>query len=183
MSGFGRDERGQATLGGRTLVELLQEARVATPAYFYDLDAVARATRDLVEAFGSEQGLVAYAVKANTAGSIVRTVAEAGGGADVVSGGELSVALGAGIRPDQIVMSGVAKLDWEIDLAVAREIRALQIESVEEIPRVAARAASLGKTARVSLRINPDVEIDSHAHIATGLSLIHIWTLPTSDLV
>jgi diaminopimelate decarboxylase len=168
MSGFGRDERGQATLGGRTLVELLQEARVATPAYFYDLDAVARATRDLVEAFGSEQGLVAYAVKANTAGSIVRTVAEAGGGADVVSGGELSVALGAGIRPDQIVMSGVAKLDWEIDLAVAREIRALQIESVEEIPRVAARAASLGKTARVSLRINPDVEIDSHAHIATG---------------
>ena len=85
MSGFGRDERGQATLGGRTLVELLQEARVATPAYFYDLDAVARATRDLVEAFGSEQGLVAYAVKANTAGSIVRTVAEAGGGADVVA--------------------------------------------------------------------------------------------------
>ncbi|MBK8997224.1 MAG: diaminopimelate decarboxylase [Myxococcales bacterium] len=168
MSGFARDERGGATLGGRSLAELLEEARIPTPAYFYDLDGISRATRELVTAFDDSPGLVAYAVKANTAGSVVRAVAAAGGGADVVSGGELEVALGASMPPDRIVMSGVAKLDWELDLAISRDIRAIQLESVEEVARVAARARALGKTARVSLRINPDVEIDSHAHIATG---------------
>lgn len=168
MSGFGRDARGVATLGGRALGELLEEAQVGTPAYLYDLDAIAGTTRELVQAFGDAPGLVAYAVKANTAGSVVRAVASAGGGADVVSGGELSVALGAGMRPDQIVMSGVAKLDWELDLAIGRGIRAVQLESVEEVARVAARARALGQSASVSLRLNPDVEIDSHAHIATG---------------
>lgn len=168
MSGFGRDSSGRATLGGRALFELRAEAGVGTPAYFYDLDAVAEATRELCTAFGAAPGFVAYAVKANTAGSIVRAVAQAGGGADVVSGGELRVALGAGVGPERIVMSGVAKQDWELDLAIGRGIRAIQLESVEEISRVTARAQALGKTARVSLRINPDVEIDSHAHIATG---------------
>lgn len=168
MSGFGRDERGAATLGGRPLGELLAEARVDTPAYFYDTDAIEATTRELVRAFGDAKGVVAYAVKANTAGSVVRAVARAGGGADVVSGGELEVALGAGIGPERIVMSGVAKRDWELDLAIGHGIRAIQLESVEEIARVAARASALGKTAAVSVRINPDVEIDSHAHIATG---------------
>lgn len=168
MSGFARDERGVATLGGRSLAELLEDARIPTPAYVYDLDGMSRTTRELVSAFGASRGVVAYAVKANTAGSVVRAVAGAGGGADVVSGGELEVALGAEVPPDRIVMSGVAKLDWELDLAISRDIRAIQLESVEEVARVAARARALGKTARVSLRINPDVEIDSHAHIATG---------------
>ncbi len=168
MSGFGRDGSGRATLGGRLLSELRAEAGVGTPAYFYDLDAITQATRELVAAFGAAPGFVAYAVKANTAGSIVRAVAQAGGGADVVSGGELAVALGAGVGPERIVMSGVAKQDWELDRAIGHGIRAIQLESVEEIPRVAARALAVGKAARVSLRINPDVAIDSHAHIATG---------------
>lgn len=168
MAGFSRDALGHALVGGRLLAELLEEAHVATPAYVYDLDAIGATMRSLVAAFGTQPHVVGYAVKANTAGSIVKTVAEAGGGADVVSGGELEVALACGIPPERIVISGVGKLDWEIDLAIGAGIRAIQIESVEEIARVAARARTLGQVARISFRVNPSVSIDSHAHIATG---------------
>jgi diaminopimelate decarboxylase len=168
MSGFSREPSGLATLGGTPLGQLAAEAGVKTPAYFYDLDAISEATRSLTSAFGSASHVVAYAVKANTAGSVVRAVAAAGGGADVVSGGELRVALGAGIAPRRIVMSGVAKLDSEIDLAIGSDILAIQLESVEEASRVAGRARALGRGARVSVRVNPDVQIDSHAHVATG---------------
>jgi diaminopimelate decarboxylase len=114
---------------------------------------------------------VAYAVKANTAGPIVRALGRAGCGAEVVSGGELLVALGCDIPASSILFSGVAKTNAEIDLAIGagdRGILALQLESVEEIPRVAARAKALGRKARVSIRVNPDVDADTHAHIATG---------------
>ncbi|MEZ4226865.1 MAG: diaminopimelate decarboxylase [Polyangiaceae bacterium] len=168
MSGYERDATGHACLGGTRLSTLLEQAHVPTPAYVYDLDAIADSTRQLVAGFAGHRHVVAYAVKANTAGSVVRTVVDAGGGADTVSGGELTVALGAGAPGDRIVMSGVAKLDWELDRAIDAEIRAIQLESVEEIPRVAARARALGKRARVGVRVNPDVDIDSHAHIATG---------------
>jgi diaminopimelate decarboxylase len=121
-----------------------------------------------VGSFGDAPHLVAYAVKANTAGSVVRALAKEGVGADVVSGGELEVVLGAGIPASRVVMSGVAKTDWELELAVARGLHAVQVESLEEIERVAARARALGLVARVALRINPGVEIDSPAGIATG---------------
>jgi diaminopimelate decarboxylase len=168
MTGFCRDQRGVAELAARSIAELVAEAGVGTPAYLYDLGGVREEVRSLAVALGGERNLVAYAVKANTAASIVRTVAEAGGGADVVSGGELEVALACGIAPDRIVLSGVAKLDAELDRAIAARIRAIQIESVEEVARVAARARALGAPARISLRVNPAVQIDSHAHIATG---------------
>ncbi len=168
MSGLSRDPAGVASFGGVPLNELLAEAGVATPTYVYDLDAIAAETRALVGAFGDAPHIVAYAVKANTAGTIVRTIADNGGGADIVSGGELQVALGSGVPNSRIVMSGVAKQDHEIDLAIASGILAIQLESLEEIERVAARARAVGKTAHVSLRINPAVSIDSHAHIATG---------------
>ncbi len=168
MHGFGRDARGSALLGDAPLARLLAEAGTGTPAYFYDLDAIAAEARALVAAFGDAPHVVAYAIKACSAGSVVRTLAAAGTGADVVSGAELEVALGCGIAPERIVMSGVAKTDAEIDRAIAAGIRAIQLESVEEIVRVAARARASGGRARVSLRINPGVEIDSHAHVATG---------------
>lgn len=168
MTGFSRDSAGVARLGGTPIAELLARAAVRTPAYLYDLDAISGATAELVQAFGTARHVVAYAVKANTAGSIVKAVAAAGGGADVVSGGELEVALGAGIAPEKIVISGVAKQDHELDRCIGAGILAIQLESVEETARVAARARALGKRGRVSLRVNPDVQIDSHAHIATG---------------
>jgi diaminopimelate decarboxylase len=137
----------------------------------YDLDAIRQAGRALIGSFGRAPGLVAYATKANSAGPILRALFEEGCGADVVSGAELGLALEAGLSPDHIVFSGVAKRDDEIDRAISAGplgIYALQAESVEEVGRIAARARALRKRARVSMRINPGVSIDTHAHVATG---------------
>lgn len=166
--GFGRNSAGVATLGGRPLPELQAEAKVATPAYFYDLTAMEARVKAIKSAFGDAPHLVAYAVKANSAGTIVKTITEAGAGVDAVSGGELRLARTLGVASRDIVLSGVAKRDDEIDLAITEDILAIQAESVTELSRVAARGRALGKRARVSLRLNPSVEIDSHSHIATG---------------
>lgn len=168
MHGLLRSAQGTALLSGAPLSDLLAEAQVGTPAYLYDLDGIAAQTSELVQSLGAARHLVAYAVKANSAGSVVREIARHGAGADVVSAGELEVALGAGIEPRKIVMSGVAKTDAEIDRAIEVGLRAIQLESVEEVGRVAARARALGRSARVSLRINPSVRIEAHAHVATG---------------
>lgn len=166
-----RDASGALLLGSLPLQHVLR--RPGTPAYVYDLDGIATAARQLDQAFGSARHLVCYAVKANTAGAVVRAIAAQGCGADVVSGGELLVALACGVEPDRIVYSGVAKRDDEIDRAIAagpRGIGALQIESVEEIARIEARARAAGRKARVSVRVNPSVDLTeaTHAHIATG---------------
>jgi diaminopimelate decarboxylase len=165
-----RDDRG-SVLGGMALGDIFGSGEVGTPAYVYDLDAIAAGARALAAGFGDARHLVAYAVKANTAGPIVRTLAREGCGAEVVSGGELAVALRSGVPADRILWSGVGKQAWEIDRALGagdRGILAIQIEGVEEIARVDARAAALGRTARVSLRVNPGVEADTHAYVATG---------------
>jgi diaminopimelate decarboxylase len=169
-TGLTRDARG-AVLGGAALAAILRSGRVATPAYVYDLDGIEAEARELSAGFGGAPHLVAYAVKASSAGPIVRAAGRAGCGAEVVSGGELLVALGAGIDADRILFSGVAKQAWEIDAALgagARGILAVTLESVEEVARVEARAAALGRRARVSLRVNPGIEADTHAHVATG---------------
>ncbi len=168
MLGFSRDAGGHARLSGTRLSDLIAAAGVATPVYVYDLDAIAEEARALSTGFGGVPHLVAYAVKANSAGSVLRAIAATGAGADVVSGAELELTLACGIVPERVVISGVAKSDAEIDLAIARGIFAIQAESVEEIERVAARARAAKRRARLSLRVNPGVEIDSHAHIATG---------------
>jgi diaminopimelate decarboxylase len=158
-------------LGGVPLRSVV--AAAGTPTYVYDLDGMAERARALHAAFEGAPHLVAYAVKANTAGPVVRTLAAEGCGADVVSGAELRVALACGVSPDRIVYSGVAKQDDELDRAVScgdRGIGAIQIESIEEITRIEARARAAGRRARVSLRVNPSVDLSeaTHAHIATG---------------
>ena len=167
------DGRG-AVLGGVALDEIFRSGRsgvARTPAYVYDLDAMVESARALRAGFGEAPHLVTYAVKANTAGPVVRALCEAGCGADVVSGGELAVALACGVPADEILFAGVGKLDGEIDRAIGageRGIMAIQLESVEEVARVAARAAALGRKARVSIRINPSVDADTARGIATG---------------
>lgn len=168
---FGRDASGSATLAGTPLARLLAEG-LPTPSYVYDLDGVVARARDISAGFGDQPHLVCYAVKANSAGPILRRLAVEGCGADVVSGGELELALACGVAPSKIVFSGVAKRDEELALALGAggkgAILSTQIESVEEIPRIERVAARLGVRAPVSLRINPGVEADTHAHIATG---------------
>jgi diaminopimelate decarboxylase len=166
-----RDGSGVLQLGGVSLPGLASE--LGTPAYVYDLDAMGAAARALEEGFDEQRHLVCYAVKANTAGPVVRALSAAGCGADVVSGAELAVALACGVTPDRIVYSGVAKRDDELDRAVGcgdRGIGAVQIESIEEIGRVEARARNAGRRVRVSVRVNPSVDLEqaTHAHIATG---------------
>jgi diaminopimelate decarboxylase len=130
---------------------------------------MAAEARALEAAFGARRHLVCYAVKANSAGRVIRTLAKEGCGADVVSGAELALAMRCGISPDRIVYSGVAKTDPELDLAIASGILAIQAESLEEIARIHARASAMKRKANISLRINPGIEqIDTHEHVATG---------------
>ena len=168
MYGFRRNAQGQACLGSTPLSELLGQSGLETPVYFYDLDAIANEARSLIASYGDARHVVAYAIKANSAGSVVRTLAAEGMGADIVSGAELELAIACGIPAAKIVMSGVAKKDSELDLAISSRLLAIQAESVEEIQRIAARARTLGRKARVAFRLNPSVEIESHAHISTG---------------
>ncbi|HEX8795634.1 MAG TPA: diaminopimelate decarboxylase [Polyangiaceae bacterium] len=166
-----RDASGMLRLGDVALTALAQE--LGTPSYVYDLDAMAQEARALEAGFDGHPHLVCYAVKANTAGPVVRSLSAEGCGADVVSGAELAVALACGVVPERIVYSGVAKRDDELDRAVGcgeRGIGAVQIESIEEIARVEARARNAGRRARVSVRVNPSVDLEqaTHKHIATG---------------
>jgi diaminopimelate decarboxylase len=166
--GLTRDSSGSLVFGSCNMGDLAREA--GTPTYAYDLDAIASEARALQQAFDGAPHRVAYAVKANTAGAVVRALAEEGCGADVVSGAELLVALACGIAPEHIVYSGVAKTDAELDRAIMSGIAAVQLESVEEVTRVESRARALGRKARVSIRLNPSVDLEgaTHAHIATG---------------
>jgi diaminopimelate decarboxylase len=150
------------------LSQLIREANVELPAYVYDVDGMTETLRSLRHAFGDAPHLVAYAIKANSAGTVVRAFAAEGSGVDAVSGAEVELSLACGVPAKQVVMSGVAKTDTEIDLALFKGILAIQAESVEELTRIAARARAAGHRADVSLRVNPGIEIDSHSHIATG---------------
>jgi diaminopimelate decarboxylase len=167
-----RDATGALCLGGVDLTTVARDPALGTPTYVYDVGAIALEARSIREAFEGTAHLVAYAVKANSAGPILRALVAEGCGADVVSGAELMLAMACGVVPDRIVYSGVAKTDDELDRAIAagpRGIGAIQLESVEEIARVASRAA--GKAARVSIRVNPAIDfatMGTHAHIATG---------------
>lgn len=168
MTGFRRDAQDSAVLGSVRLSQVIRDANVELPAYVYDVDGMTETLRSLRHAFGDAPHLVAYAIKANSAGTIVRAFAAEGAGVDAVSGTEVELALACGVPAKQIVMSGVAKTDAEIDLALFKGILAIQAESVEELTRIAARARASGHRAEVSLRLNPGIEIDSHSHIATG---------------
>jgi diaminopimelate decarboxylase len=166
-----RDASGGLSFGAVRLEQVIREA--GTPCYAYDLDGIGASARALEGAFEAAPHLICYAVKANSAGAVVRAIAARGCGADVVSGAELLVALACGIDPERIVYSGVAKRDEEIDRAIgcgSRGIGAVQIESIEEIARLQARARAAGRKVRVGVRVNPSVDQAdvTHAHIATG---------------
>jgi diaminopimelate decarboxylase len=168
MTGFRRDAQDSAVLGSVRLAQLIREADVELPAYVYDVDGMTETLRSLHHAFGDAPHLVAYAVKANSAGTVVRAFAAEGAGVDAVSGAEVELALACDVPASRLVMSGVAKTDTEIDLALFKGILAIQAESVEELTRILARAKTTGHRADVALRLNPGIEIDSHSHMATG---------------
>lgn len=151
-------------------VDLRTIAReVGTPVHVYGTEHLTQRFASLTTALADRPTLICYAVKANSNQAILRTLARLGAGADIVSGGELVRALAAGIPADKIVFSGVGKRSSEIDAALRAGIRSLNVESEDELEQVATRARELGVRAPVCLRINPDVDPDTHPYLATGL--------------
>jgi len=145
-------------------------SQVGTPFYCYSSATLERHFRVFSEAFAGEKVLVCYAMKANSNQSVLRTLAALGAGADVVSGGELKRALAAGIPPDKIVFSGVGKTEAELRAALASDILCINVESEPELELLSRLAAEMGRVARISVRVNPDVDAGTHAKISTGRS-------------
>ena len=142
-----------------------------TPFYYYDIQLL-KATLDAI-AHEIEQYPnyhVHYALKANANARLLEIIQQAGVGADCVSGGEVQAAIDAGFPADKIVYAGVGKSDREILLALQHDIFCFNVESVPELHIINELAGKIGKTARVCLRINPDVEAHTHTHIITGMA-------------
>jgi diaminopimelate decarboxylase len=153
---------------GVNLVELAQA--VGTPFYCYSTATLERHYRVFAGAFADVPSLVCYAVKANSNQAVIATLAKLGAGADVVSGGELKRVLKAGVPADKIMFSGIGKTAAELAMALEANILCVNVESEPELDLLSQIATQKGRTACVSIRVNPDVDAKTHAKISTGLS-------------
>lgn len=145
-------------------------SEIQTPFYYYDLDVLRATLQEINEQASKSDFHVHYAMKANVNPSVLRTIKNAGLGADCVSGGEVQAAIQAGISPSKVVFAGVGKADWEINLGLDYDIFCFNVESIPELEIINELAAAKGKTANVALRINPNVSAHTHHYITTGLS-------------
>ena len=143
-------------------------ATVGTPFYCYSTATLTRHYEVFADAFADVDALVCYAMKANSNQAVVSTLAKLGAGADVVSGGELKRARAAGIPPDKIMFSGLGKTASELALAVDEGILCVNVESEPELELLSSIAASKGRAANISVRVNPDIDAKTHDKIATG---------------
>jgi len=143
-------------------------ARHGTPLYLYSRSALLEALAEIKQAFRPARPLICYSVKANSNLSILRLLARAGSGFDVVSGGELFRALRAGAKPERVVFAGVGKTADEITDALEAGICMFNVESEQELSTIDEIAGRLGKRARVALRVNPDVDALTHAKTTTA---------------
>src|SRR5580698_5246052 len=143
-------------------------ASVGTPFYCYSTATLQRHYKVFADAFAGVDALVCYAMKANSNQAVIATLAKLGAGADVVSEGELLRARAASVPPDKIMFSGVGKTARELELAVEQGILCVNVESEAELELLAGIAAGKGRTADISIRVNPDIDPKTHAKIATG---------------
>ncbi|MGB8089654.1 MAG: diaminopimelate decarboxylase [Pseudolabrys sp.] len=143
-------------------------AAVGTPFYCYSTATLTRHYQVFATAFADVRALVCYAMKANSNQAVVKTLAKLGAGADVVSGGELRRARLAGIPPDKIMFSGIGKTEPELALAVDEGIFCVNVESEAELELLSSIASAKGRSACVSIRVNPDIDAKTHHRIATG---------------
>ena len=140
-----------------------------TPLYIYDFNYFAEQFNKLKKAFKARKSLIAYAIKANSNLSVIKHFAQLGSGADCVSIGEVKRALLAGVDKYKIIFSGVGKRDDEIEEALNLDILMLNLESEAEMKRVEEIAKKLSKIARISIRVNPNIDPKTHPYISTGL--------------
>ena len=148
-------------------VETLAEAH-GTPLYIYSRSHLIEQYGALAAAMKPVKPSIYFAIKSNSNLAVIRTLAEQGAGADVVSGGELYRARQAGVPADQIVFAGVGKTAEEIDYALSEDIKLFTVESEQELERIAERAAATGRLGRVAIRVNPDVDPHTHKYTSTG---------------
>ena len=150
-----------------SLTRLAEE--VGTPFYAYSHETLSRHFRVFDEAFSSVSHLICFAMKSNSNLAILRLFGAMGGGLDIVSGGELFRAVKVGMPAGRIVFAGVGKSDDEIAYALEKGVLLFNVESEEELVNIGAVASRVGKRAQVAIRVNPDVDPQTHPYIATGL--------------
>jgi diaminopimelate decarboxylase len=143
--------------------------RFGTPCYVYSRAAIESAYREFTAALGGRDALVCYSVKANSNLAVLALLARLGAGFDIVSGGELARVLAAGGAAAKTLFSGVGKRESEIELALAKGIGCINVESEAELERVARIARGLSRRAPVAMRVNPDIDARTHPYISTGL--------------
>jgi len=158
--------------------ELVRE--YGTPLYVYSHRTLERHFLAYQEAFDRIPHVICFALKANSNASVIRTFARLGGGADVVSGGELYRALKSGVDPKKIVYAGVGKTEDEIRMAIKKRILMFNIESDQELAEINRIGAQLGIKAPIALRINPDIDPKTHPYISTGLKK-HKFGIPIEN--
>ena len=139
-----------------------------TPFYYYDLQLLDQTLKEVNATKGDFE--VHYALKANANPKLLERIVKSGLGADCVSGGEIRTALKSGFSADKIVYAGVGKTDWEIELALNENIFCFNVESIPELQVIDELARKLNKSARVCLRLNPNVDAHTHQYITTGLN-------------
>ena len=153
-----------------------------TPFYYYDLDLLSKTLTAIWEESSKRNYKVHYALKANSNDRILKLISDAGLGADCVSGNEIKKAVDAGFKNDDIVFAGVGKSDKEIKIALENNISCFNVESIQEIEVINSIAGSMNRTARIAIRINPNVDAKTHHYITTGLEEnkfgINMWELP-----
>lgn len=167
MDYFNYQEDGQLWAEGVTLSSLAEQ--YGTPLYVYSRATLERHWNAFDKSVGDHPHLVCYAVKANSNLGVLNTLARLGSGFDIVSGGELERVVAAGGDPKKVVFSGVGKTEQEMQRALELGIKCFNVESEPELERLNSVAAKLGVMAPISLRINPDVDANTHPYISTGL--------------
>ena len=142
---------------------------IRTPFYYYDMELLESTLKKVSEEARKYNFTIHYAIKANANDRILEMIRSFGFGVDCVSGYEVKKALEAGFGNKGVVFAGVGKADWEIELGLDNDIACFNVESVPELEIINEIAASKGKTANVAIRINPNVNANTHHYITTGL--------------
>ena len=154
--------------------------KYGTPLYIYSYNTLSRHFRAYDDAFNDYPHIICFAIKSNSNMAILRLFAKNGGGADIVSGGELYVALKAGMKPEKIVYAGVGKTEDEIRFALKSKILMFNVESEDELRGIDRVAGKMERRAPVALRINPDIDPETHPYVATGLRR-HKFGIPIEE--
>ncbi len=151
-----------------------------TPLYIYSCTTLLNHFKAYDDAFNGHPHIICFALKSNSNAAVIKLFAKSGGGADVVSGGELFRALKAGIQPKKIVYAGVGKTEEEIRHAIKSKILMFNVESEDELKEIDRIAGSMKAKAPIALRINPDIDPETHPYISTGLKK-HKFGIPIED--